>query len=398
MAYPIEKIRADFPVLNQKVSGRPIIYLDSACMSLKPRQVTEAVVKYHDEHTACAGRSMHRFAAITTDKVNMARKAVAKFINAKYDEEIIFTNNTTESVNLLANTLIQKGDYVLTSDKEHNSNLIPWLKLKKEGKIRHEVFKFGDIEDMKRKINGAKLLSIVHVSNLDGMENPIAEMIKMAHKEGCLVHIDAAQSIPHMDIDVRKLDADFLSFSGHKMLAPTGTGVLYGKKAILEKLPAFMVGGETVKNSTYDDYELEDIPNRFEYGLRNYSGIIGLGEACTYLKKIGLKNIHEHEIRLNKIVTERLGDKVHILGGQDPEKRGGIFSFTLDKVDVHQIALMLDSSSNIMTRSGMHCCHSWFNANKLKGSCRASFYLYNTEEEAKLFADEMEKVIKVLKR
>jgi len=242
-----------------------------------------------------------------------------------------------------------------------------------------------------------RLVSIVHTSNLDGVTNPIKEIAKIAHDNDALLLVDGAQSIPGKKVDVRKLDIDFLSFSGHKMLGPTGTGVLYGKHELLQKLDQFIVGGETVIDSTYEDFVPEKIPNKFEAGLQDYAGIIGLGEACRYLKRVNQESIENHEIRLNKFITDQLsGNKrIKILGPQDPAKRSGIFSFTVEKMDIHHVSKMLDVSKHIMVRSGAHCVHSWFNAHDMKGSVRASLYFYNTEHEAQVFVDEMNKILKL---
>jgi cysteine desulfurase/selenocysteine lyase len=236
-----------------------------------------------------------------------------------------------------------------------------------------------------------------HTSNLDGVSIPAKEIIDIAHKHGALVLLDGAQSVPHKEIDVRKLDVDFLAFSGHKMCGPTGTGVLYGKLALLEKLKPFIVGGGTVKNSWYDKQEWEDVPHRFEAGLQDYAGIIGLGEACKYLQSIGMKNIEQHELELNKKMTAALANEVKLIGPKDPALRGGIFSFNIEGMDMHEIAGILDNSANIAVRAGNHCVHSWFNAHNLKGSVRASVYFYNTLEEVELFVDEVKKILKFLK-
>ena len=205
--------------------------------------------------------------------------------------------------------------------------------------------------------------------------------------------LDAAQSIPHKEVNIRNPDIDFLSFSGHKMLGPTGTGVLYGKIDLLKKLDQFIVGGETVIDSTYEDFKIEKVPSRFEAGLQDYANLIALGESCKYLKRVGLKNIQNHELKLNKILTESLADKVKLIGPREPEKRSGIFSFNINGKDMHHVSKILDTSANIMTRSGAHCVHSWFNKHDMKGSVRASLYFYNTEEEAQMFVEEINKII-----
>jgi cysteine desulfurase/selenocysteine lyase len=394
MPIQAEKIRNDFEVLRNK-----IIYFDNACMALKPKQVVDKINEYYNKYPGCAGRSHHKIGKMLEHEIIIARKKIANFFNAKTENEIIFTRNTTESINLVANSFgLKKGDAVLISDKEHNSNLVPWLFLKKNEGIKLRTFEFGNLDDFERQMtNDVKLVSVVQTSNVDGTSQDIREMAKIAHKKGAKIIVDAAQSAPHKEIDVRKLDVDFMACSGHKMLGPTGIGILYGKLNELEKLSPFLVGGDTVKNTTYNSVEMEDIPARFEAGLQNYSGIVGFGAAVDYLKKIGLKNIENHEHALNKIITEGLGKKLELLGPYEPEKRGGIFSFNIKGIDPHEIAGILDHSANIMIRSGMHCVHSWFNAHKLKGSARASLYLYNTEEEANRFVEEVNKIIRMTK-
>lgn len=400
--YNVEKIREDFPILK-----KPIIYFDNACMSLKPRQVIGKVNEYYTDYTACAGRSSHKFASKVETEVDKTRHEVKSFINAKHDSEIIFTRNTTEGINLIANSLgLEKGDEVIISDKEHNSNLIPWLKLKKKW-IKVVVAESGpdnifNLENLEKSFTDrTKIVSIVHTSNLDGVTNPIKEIAKISHENDALLLVDGAQSVPHKNVDVNKLGVDFFAFSGHKMLGPTGTGVLYGKKELLEKLEQFIVGGETVIDSTYDSYKVEKIPRRFEAGLQDYAGIIGLGEACRYLKRMGVDKIENHEIKLNKMITESLtgnkagNKKIELIGPQEAEKRGGIFSFNIMGMDPHHISRILDASKSIMTRSGAHCVHSWFNKHKMKGSVRASLYLYNTEDEVQVFVDEIGKIARL---
>jgi len=390
----INKIRNDFPILCNK---NPPIYFDNACMSLKPLQVIEKMNEYYREYPACGQRSMHKLGKRVTDEIENARNIAKKFFNAKRKEEIVFTKNTTESINLVANSIgLKKGDIVITTDKEHNSNLIPWQRLKEKG-IEHIIVKFDDIEDLKEKINKkVKIVSMVHTSNLDGTSIQAKEIIRICHDFDVPVLLDAAQSAPHKEIDVKKLDVDFLACSGHKMLGPNGTGILYAKYDLLEKMNPFIVGGETVFDSTYENAKFEKPPLKFEAGLQNYSGIIGLGEALKYLIRVGRKNIESHEIRLNKKMTEELNGFVDIIGPIDANLRSGIFSFNIEGIDAHEIAVMLDQS-NIAIRSGMHCVHSWFNANKINGSARASLYLYNTEDEVMFFVEKIKKIAKLVK-
>ena len=402
-----EKYRDDFPVLKKEINGKQIVYFDNACMSLKPRQVVEKINEYYNEYPACAGRSSHKFGSRVTEEFEKSREIISKHIGSIRKDEIVFTRNTTESINLVANSLdftSENGrNVVLTSDREHNSNLVPWQYLREKKRILHKVipsnpdstFSMENFEAMLDKT--VRLVSLVHTSNLDGYSLPVKEIIKIAHDNGSLVMLDAAQSMPHKEINARKLDVDFLAFSGHKMLGPTGTGVLYGKKELLDELNPFLVGGDTVKSTTYDSHEFLPVPEKFEAGLQDYSGIIGLGEAVKYLDKVGKQNIEKHEIELNRKISEALQSLsgLKILGPKEPEKRSGIVSFTIDKMNFHEIALMLDRMENIMVRSGQHCVHSWFNAHKIDGSCRASLYFYNTIEETEIFISALNRILKL---
>ncbi|MBU0466432.1 MAG: cysteine desulfurase [Nanoarchaeota archaeon] len=393
--FNVKKTRKDFDVLS---SG--VIYFDSACMSLKPRQVIGKMNEYYEKYPACGGRSGHHLSKKVEDEVDLARREVARLLNAKIDE-VIFTRNATESINLIANALEWKeGDEIIVSDKEHNSNLIPWLKLKKKG-VKVRVCKSNEdntfnLENFENCFGEkTKLVAIVHVSNLDGVENPIGEIVKIAHKNKSLVLVDGAQSFPHKEIDVKKLGVDFFVLSGHKALGPTGIGVLYGRRDLLEDMEQFIVGGQTVIDSSYEGYEIEKLPNKFEAGLQDYAGIVGFGEACRYLRKVGLKNIEKHLNKLNKIVTEHLGEekKIEIIGPKEAEKRSGIFTFNVKGMKAHDVAKMLDASKKIALRSGAFCVHSWFNDRKIEGAVRVSFYLYNTEEEVRTFVESVKKII-----
>ncbi len=399
----LKKIRRDFPTIQREVGGKPIVYMDSACMSLKPRQVTDAIVDYYTRLGACGGRSVHKLATEVSIKYEEGRERHRRFLNANDHREIIFLRNTTEGINLVSQCLdLKKGDIVVTTDREHNSNLVPWLRLRDTKGIVHVPFrsnedntfdmeKFSDF--MSKKV---KLVSMVHTGNLDGYTIPAAEIIKIAHDFGALVMLDGAQSAPHQHVDVKKLDVDFFAYSVHKMLGPTGMGVLYGKYQHLEAFPPFLVGGDTVESTHYDSYKMLKPPAKFEAGLQNYSGVIGSAVAAEYLMNVGQENIHAHEVRLSEIITKGLNeiDGCRIIGPPAPELRGGINSFNIEGLDPHDIAMILDEVANIMIRSGMHCVHSWFNARKMKGSARASLYLYNTEEECRLFVDTLKDVAK----
>lgn len=399
----IEKIREDFPILKRRFGGKPIVYLDNACTTLKPIQVINAIVEYYEKLGACAGRSVHKLGKETTEKYEKCRETIARFLKAK-PEEVVYTKNATEGLNLVMHSLgLKKGDVILTTDKEHNSALLPIQILSERTGIKHEiVFSKEDntfnLEKFEEMMNSkVKLVSMIHTSNLDGYTIPAEKIIRIAHDFNALVMLDGAQSVPHKKIDVKKLDADFLAFSGHKMLGPTGIGVVYGKYNLLEKLNPFLVGGDTVTNTTYTTHNLMKPPEKFEAGIQNYAGTIGLAAAVDYIEEIGRENIERYETELNKTISEELSsmDGIKILGPKDPELRGGIISFTIQGIGYHDAAIMLDELANVMVRSGQHCVHSWFNAHKIEGSVRASLYLYNTKEEAKVFVETLKQITKL---
>ncbi len=397
----LNELRNDFPVLKNKT----VVYLDTACQSLRPRPVTEAVVDYYENYPACSGRSMHKLAAKVTQKCDEARGQLAKFLSATKKEEVVFTRNTTEGINLVANSLnFQPGDVVLITGKEHNSNLIPWQMLVKKRGIQLKIlppkedgtFDLAAFEQALK--TPVKLVSFGLSSNLDGVLLPGETIVKLAHKAGALVMFDAAQTAPHHKLDVRKLDVDFLALSGHKMLGPSGTGVLYGKLKLLDQMSPFMVGGDTVATSTYDTCEFLPVPEKFEAGLQDFAGIIGLGEAARYLQAIGFDAINKQELLLNRAIDSGIRDLpgLHIIGPTDPALRCGITTFYIDGIDSHRIALMLDQMANVCVRSGQHCVHSWFNAHQIKGSVRASTYFYNNLEDVEIFVENLKKIRKVL--
>ena len=395
-----KKIRVDFPVYDK--GKEKIIYFDNACMTFKPRQVIDAMLNYYENFPACHGRSVHKFSEKVTSEFNHARDNLKKFFSVGSDGEIIFTKNTTEAINIVANGMnFSKGDIVVNSDREHSSNIVPWLYLEKAGRIQRRYVKSTeteefDLEDFKIKVKGARLVSVVATSNLDGYHLPIKEIIKIAHDSGALVLLDAAQAAPHKELNFKKLDADFIAVSGHKMLGPTATGFLYGKKEHLEKLIPFILGGDTVSDTTYDSYCLEKIPERFEAGLQDYAGVIGFSAAATYLRKIGMSKVEEHEKMLTKYALDKLSemDGITLLGVNDIKKKSGVISFSCDKLPYHQVSIMLDKISNIATRSGQHCLHSWFNSRGIKGSVRVSFYIYNTTDEIDVFVSTLKKLLK----
>ncbi len=397
----LENVRKDFPILDRKINGKNIVYMDNACVTLRPLDVVNAMDEYYLEYSACVGRSSHKLGLRATEEYTKSRSEIAKFINSS-DNEIIFTRNTTEGLNLVLNSLgLKKGDAIITTDKEHNSMLVPIQLLKKKAGVVHRIVlsKQDMTFDMERFeesfTKNTKLVAMVHTSNLDGCTIPIKKIVKIAHDNNALVLLDAAQSVPHAPVDMKKLDCDFMAFSGHKMLGPSGIGILYGKGKLLENLNSFMVGGATVSNTTYETHEFLKPPQKFEAGLQNYAGAIGLAAAVRYLKKIGMEEISKHETALNEYISNALSDmdNVRIIGPADPKKRGGIIPFVVDGIDHHEVAVMLDQMENVMIRSGQHCVHSWFNAHKIKGTCRASLYFYNNREDADIFITTLKKIV-----
>ncbi len=397
-----EKRRMDFPTLR---GDSPPIYFDNACMTLKPQPVIDAIHTYYTTHPSCGGRSVHQYANQVSQKMTASRKRMAAFINSPEVSEVVFTRNATHSLNQIAKGLSwQAGDVVLTSDREHNSNLIPWLQLEQEKGIDHRVISSNpdntfDMEAFEAECADAgkrlKVVSMPQVGNLDGVEIPIKEVAKVAHDHGALMAVDAAQSAPHMSLDVQDLGADFIAFSVHKMLGPSGMGVLWGRHELLEGLRTLNAGGNTVQWSEYDGMEWSSTPHRFEGGLDNYAGILGTGAAVEYLSNMNMDDIHEHEVRLNGLMSRGIEDLegLSIIGPRDARQRGGICSILVDGFDAHELAILFDESANVMMRSGMHCVHSWFRKRGYEeGSLRSSFYLYNTEEEVKFVVDTMQEV------
>ena len=376
-------------------------------MTLKPKQVINAMDEYYNEYPVCGGRSIHKMAKKVDEKVTQAREKFQKFLGSSCPEEIVFTRNTTEGLNLVANSIdFKTEDIVLTTDREHNSNLVPWQAQVHKRGIKHVVvysnadntFDLEAFEDIFVKNKNVRLVSMVHTANLDGYTIPAKEIIKIAHDHGALVMLDGAQSAPHKRIDVKALDVDFFALSVHKMAGPTGMGVLYGKHHLLEELAPFIVGGDTVSDTTYDGAKFLPPPEKFEAGLQNFAGIIGSGAAVDYISSVGLSNIEEHEKRINAIITKGIKDfpGLKIIGPQEPARRGGIISFTVELPkggDAHDIALVLDETENIEVRSGAFCVHSWFNYRKCEAAVRASLYMYNTEDEARKFIDTLGKTI-----
>ncbi|HDP97104.1 MAG TPA: cysteine desulfurase [Euryarchaeota archaeon] len=396
-----ERIRNDFPVLERRFDGKPIIYFDSACQTLRPKSVIDAITRYYNEFPACAGRSVHKLATQVSLEIDTARGRIAEFVNAKSADQICFFKNCTEAMNtVLFGIGLKKGDTVVATDREHNSMHVPLLMLKDTVGIEYdyvqsrkdETFDLDRFTDMMNK--KVRLVAMCHTSNVNGTTIPAKEICDIAHENGCIVLLDGAQYMPYGVADLEKIGADLYAFSSHKMCGPSGLGVLYGKTGILEEIKPLIYGGHAIVRSDRDKAELISPPERFEAGLQNYSGIIGAGAATTYLSDIGRENIVSHVSSLNKLATDGLSEikEVSILEPVEPSERGGILSFNIDGYRAHDVAMIADHRENVMIRSGMHCVHSWFNDRGIEGSARASFYIYNTKEEVEVFIDMIRKI------
>lgn len=389
----IEDIRRDFPVL----AG--CTYFDNACMTLKPRQVVAKMQEYYSEYTACAGRSAHHLSDRTGSEMESAREKVARFIGARRDE-VIFQRNTTEGINLVARAIgLRKGDLVLTTDIEHNSNLLPWQRSPATHRVIPTDSDFQpDLAFLEKaaKTGKLKLVSSVLVSNISGTRMPVEKIAKIARGAGALVLLDGAQSVPGARTDVGRLGCDFLAFSGHKMCGPTGTGILWGRRKLLEEMEPVIVGGETVTDTTYSGATYEKPPAKFEAGLQDYAGIIGLGAAVDYLQKLGMGFVEGRKRLLAKRLVEGLSGigKIKFISPDEPERcASALANFTVAGIDHHQFAITLDEVGKIALRSGRHCVHSWYNSRRIDGSVRASLYFYNTEREIESFLAVAKRII-----
>lgn len=384
--------RKDFPILNQEVNGHPLVYLDSAATSQKPEQVLEVIRKYYLYDNANVHRGVHTLGNRATDSYEGAREKVRKFINAKSTKEIIYTRGSTTSLNLVASSYgrqnVKEGDEIVITYMEHHSNLIPWQQLAKEKKA---VLKYIDLEEdgtisldaVKKTITPkTKIVAMTMASNVLGTINPVKEVAEIAHENGAVMVVDAAQAAPHMPIDVQEIDCDFLALSGHKMCGPTGIGVLYGKQELLEKTEPIEFGGEMIDFVDLYDSTWKELPWKFEGGTPNIAGAIGLGAAIDYLTAIGMENIRKHEHDLVEYALSELEkiDGLHIYGPKDPNNRCGLVTFNLDGVHPHDLATVLDMNG-IAIRAGHHCAQPLMKWLNVTATARASFYLYNDKED-----------------
>ncbi len=403
------RIREDFPILKRQVNGNPLIYLDNAATSQKPEAVIEAINQYYREYNANIHRGIHKLAEEATLAHEEAREKIAKFINARRTEELVFTRNATEAINLVAyawgRANLSKGDKIVLTIMEHHSNIVPWQLLAQE-KGAHVEFVKIDPEGILRQDEihelideKTKIVCVTQASNVLGTINPVKEIGKVAHGFNAIFLVDAAQSVPHMRVDARDIDCDFMAFSGHKMMGPTGIGVLYGKSEHLENMPPFLGGGEMIREVHTTGASWKDPPYKYEAGTPNIAGAIGLGAAVEYLRKIGMENVHEHEKEITRYTLDRITNVKGIVtyGPRDIEHRVGVVSFNLGDIHPHDLASILDEEG-IAIRSGHHCAQPLMEFLNVPATSRASFYIYNTKEEVDIFINTLEKARKLFSR
>ncbi|MBN1915931.1 cysteine desulfurase [Candidatus Dojkabacteria bacterium] len=399
--------KSDFPIFKNNPN---LVYLDSAATSQKPQSVIDAIKDYYENYNSNIHRGIYKISEQATDAYEKTRKKIAKFINAKSEKEIIFTRNTTESINLIAKTWgkenVKAEDKILISEMEHHSNILPWQQLSGEQNICLRYINVRDhkldIQRAEAEINETKpaLLAITHVSNSLGTINPVKKLAEIAHKNGGMILIDGAQSVPHMQVDVQSLDADFLAFSGHKMLGPTGIGVLYVKEEILKKMNPFLTGGGMIKSVSRFETEFADHPYKFEAGTPDIAGTIGLSAAIDYMNTIGIERIETHERNLTKYALKKLSglSEVTILGLPFSEDRAGVISIVVDEIHPHDIAQLLDEN-NIAVRAGHHCNHILMkDVLKVTATTRISFHIYNDENDIDRFVESLKSIMTKIKR
>lgn len=401
--FDVEKIRADFPILQRKVNGKPLVYFDNAATSQTPQQVIDVIVDYYSNFNANIHRGVHSLSQEATDKYEQARITLQKHFNAKHAYEMIFTSGTTHSINMVASgfsKLIKKGDEIIVSALEHHSNIVPWQMVCEETGAALKVIPMQEDGSLDMKVyrsilsENTKLVFCNHISNALGTINPIEEIIKEAHKVGAAILVDGAQSIPHMRIDVQKLDVDFYVGSAHKVCGPTGVGFLYGKEKWLEKLPPYQGGGEMIETVTFEKTTYAGLPHKFEAGTPNICGGIAFGAAIDYVNNIGLENIAAYENELLKYGTEKISELagIKIFGTSD---KTSVISFNVDGIHPYDIGSILDKLG-VAVRTGHHCAQPIMEFYRIPGTVRASFAFYNTKEEIDIFIAALKKAIVML--
>jgi cysteine desulfurase/selenocysteine lyase len=405
-ARSVEDIRKDFPILARRVHGKPLVYLDSTASSQKPGAVIEAMRAYYETTHANVHRGVYELSEEATARMEKARVKVARFINARQSKQIIFTRNTTESINLVAYSWgyanIHAGDLIVLTELEHHSNLIPWQLLAQRTGARLEFVPVTDDGLLRLDVyeqllqQRPKLVAFAHMSNVLGTINPAREMIARAHAAGAVALVDAAQSVPHLPVDVQALDADFLCFSSHKMLGPTGIGVLYGKRDLLEAMPPFMGGGDMIRTVSLRESTWNDLPWKFEAGTPAIAEAIGLGAAVDYLNALGMEHVAAHEREITTYALEQLSQVPGLtIYGPPASQRGGVVSFTLGDIHPHDLASILDQEAGVAIRAGHHCAQPLMQRFGLSATARASFYVYTTRQEIDTLVQGLHKALEI---
>lgn len=398
------RVRADFPILNQQIQGKPLVYLDNAATAQKPRNVIDTLSRYYSDQNANVHRGVHHLSQIATDAYEAARRKVRQFINAQSDAECIFVKGTTEGINLIAQTYglqnVGPGDEVIVSEMEHHSNIVPWYMLCKQKEATLKVIPINDAGELcmdtyqKLFTDRTKLVSVVHISNVLGTINPASELVKIAHQHNVPIHLDGAQAVPHTHVDVQKLDCDFYTFSGHKMFGPTGIGILYGKEEHLDAMPPYQGGGSMIQHVSFDKITYGMLPNKFEAGTPHIAGAVGLGAAIDYLNSIDFTGAEAYESELleyaHGIFSQIPG--LRIIG--DAEHKTGVISFVIKDIHPHDVGTILDQDG-VAVRAGHHCAQPIMKYFDIPAATRASFAFYNTREDIDALAKGLHKVIRV---
>ncbi len=405
--FDVEKIRRDFPILDRVIEGKRLVYLDNAATSQKPSQVIKAITNYYEQYNANVHRGIHTLSEEATVAYEAVRETVREFIGAEETCEIIFTRNTTEAINLVAYSWgkqnVLPGDEIVLSPMEHHSNLVPWQQLaaEREAKLVYlDLTEDGQINmETAAQLIGPKtrLVAITQMSNVFGTINPVKELAHLAHKNNAIILVDGAQGIPHLKTSVADLECDFYAFSLHKMLGPTGVGILWGKKTLLEAMPPFMFGGDMISSVHRDKTKFNELPWKFEAGTPNVADVIASGVAVDYLNNVGMDNVRAHEIAITRYAIEKLSEikDIVIYGPLDATKRGGVVSFNINGLHPHDLGQIL-SDNGVAIRAGHHCCQPLMKDLKVMGTARASFYIYNTLEEVDLLLAALKEAEKVM--
>ena len=401
---PFGNIKENFPILDQKINGKNLVYLDSAATTQKPKEVIDSLNKYYKENNSNIHRGVHTLSQKATEDYEEARKIITNFIGATSSKEIIFVRGATEAINLIANSyvkpLLKKNDEIIISQMEHHANIVPWQMICEEKKAKLKIIPMDDngeliIKELDKIINEkTKFISVNHVSNSLGTINPIRKIIQIAHQSNIKIMIDGAQAVQHLEIDMKEIDADFYCFSGHKVYAPTGIGILYGKKELLEKMPPYQGGGDMIKSVTFEKTIYNDIPNRFEAGTPNISGAIALGKAIDYITHIGINNITKYEKDLLNYATSKLNkiSEIKIIG--EAKEKAAVISFIIEGIHPHDIGTIMDSHG-IAIRAGHHCTQPVMDYYNITATARVSFAIYNTKKDIDKLVEAIKKCIKV---